>query len=59
MVRRNGLLWFSPLAIVLILVTGGLQDSIGASLGFIAIPLTIVGILSWKTAKPEQPKLDT
>jgi hypothetical protein len=27
MVRRNGLLWFSTLAIVLILVAGVLQDS--------------------------------
>ena len=132
MVRRNGLLWFTPLAIVLILVeisdvvfavdsipaifavttdpfivlTANLlailglramffllsdlagrfhllpyalsiilvfigtkmlllevyKVPIGVSLGFIALTLTIVGILSWKTAKPEQPeqpKLDT
>lgn len=129
MVRRNGLLWFTPLAIVLILVeisdvvfavdsipaifavttdpfivlTANLlailglramfflladiagrfhllpyalsiilvfigtkmlllevyKIPIGVSLGFIALTLTIAGIVSWKTAKPEQPKLDT
>ena len=32
---------------------------IGVSLGFIALTLTIAGIVSWKTAKPEQPKIDT
>ncbi len=128
MVRRNGLLWFTPLAIVLILVeisdvvfavdsipaifavttdpfivlTANLlailglramffllsdiagrfhllpyalsiilvfigtkmlllevyKIPIGVSLGFIALTLTIAGIVSWKTAKPEQPKLD-
>lgn len=129
MVRRNGLLWFTPLAIVLILVeisdvvfavdsipaifavttdpfivlTANLlailglramfflladiagrfhllpyalsiilvfigtkmlllevyKIPIGVSLGFIALTLTIAGIMSWKTAKPEQPKIDT
>jgi len=129
MVRRNGLLWFTPLAIVLILVeisdvvfavdsipaifavttdpfivlTANLlailglramfflladiagrfhllpyalsiilvfigtkmlllevyKIPIGVSLGFIALTLTIAGIVSWKTAKPEQPKIDT
>lgn len=129
MVRRNGLLWFTPLAIVLILVeisdvvfavdsipaifavttdpfivlTANLlailglramfflladiagrfhllpyalsiilvfigtkmlllevyKIPIGVSLGFIALTLTIAGTVSWKTAKPEQPKLDT